>query len=130
MTNSEWAVCTLQVRVSAPCLGITCHDSCHTSDGGTWPQAVQKLNSLPLLLLLLLLLQAAGYRLHRTYRSQFVKMLQYIDSHFLPELAKSQSSDAQAVSVRLRTYCHVGAFKDPPEGSQLPEFDESSYNRA
>jgi nucleoporin GLE1 len=45
-------------------------------------------------------LKVAGFRMHAAYRSQFLKLLQYIDSHFLSALGASNDPDARAVYTR------------------------------
>lgn len=49
--------------------------------------------------------QVAGYRLHLAYRRQFLKLLQYISSDFLPALATSNDPDARAVHTRCAWSC-------------------------
>jgi len=87
-------------------------------------------------------LDAGGHALYGAYGRQFLKLLAALDEFFLPGLeakkneggkGDSNSADADAArpaAARLRSYLHGGAFRDPPEGSVLPESDASSYDRA
>ncbi|GAB4823632.1 hypothetical protein N2152v2_010678 [Parachlorella kessleri] len=75
-------------------------------------------------------LKVAGYRLHGTYRGQFMKLLRYIDSEFLGHLSKQNDPDARAVFTRIQTYLKTGRFMRPPEGRDMPQSDASSYDRA
>ena len=87
-------------------------------------------------------LDAGGHALYNAYGRQFLKLLAALDEFFLPgleaknkegEASASNNADADAArpaAARLRSYLHGGAFRDPPEGSVLPESDASSYDRA
>ena len=46
------------------------------------------------------------------------------------EVSTPTTAPAPPAAARLRSYLHGGAFRDPPEGSVLPESDASSYDRA
>ena len=95
-------------------------------------------------------LAAGGHALYGAYGRQFLKLLAALDEFFLPGLegaakkkekgegggaeddaaANAAANAARPAAARLRSYLHGGAFRDPPEGSVLPESDASSYDRA
>lgn len=117
-----------------------------------WAFAASALNALPANRLVAVVLDgfldAGGHALYRAYGRQFLKLLAALDEFFLPGLesrkrdggganaAAGAAADAAAAdaarpaAARLRSYLHGGAFRDPPEGSVLPESDASSYDRA
>ena len=47
-------------------------------------------------------LSAGGYRMHLSFRRQFLKLLSCIHDSFLPELLSKGSNDAEAVVTRLK----------------------------
>jgi nucleoporin GLE1 len=75
-------------------------------------------------------LSHAGYRMHRVYGSQFLKVLQYISDNFLPALEQKKDADVGAVLTRLSTYIRQQQYKQEPEGMELPKVDDSSFYRA
>ena len=79
---------------------------------------------------LMAFLSHAGYRMHRIYGSQFLKVLQYINDYFLPALAQKKDADAGAVVTRLSTYIGQQQYRQEPEGMDLPNVDDSSFYRA
>lgn len=99
-----------------------------------WTWLARLLNALPSDRLTAAALDAfvkvAGYKMHAHYKGQFLKLLRYIHSDFLAELANSGDSDARAVYTRLGTYLNSGKFMQPPEGRNMPATDVSSRDRA
>lgn len=55
---------------------------------------------------------------------------QAIESHFLPQLAKTQDPDARASYTRIQTFLATRGYEKEPEGRALPQYDASSYERA
>ncbi len=75
-------------------------------------------------------LKAAGFRLNAAFGRQFHKLLTYIDSVFMPDLAKQGDPDARAVHSRLRSYMHDRQFLKEPEGRRMPVSDLSGREHA
>ncbi|PSC71897.1 Nucleoporin GLE1 [Micractinium conductrix] len=75
-------------------------------------------------------LKVVGWRMNTAYRRQFTKLLQYIDTKFLPALGTANDPDARAVYTRIQTYLRTQQYRSPPEGRDMPQFDSSSYDRA
>ena len=119
-----------------------------------WSFVASALNALPANRLTAVVLDgflaAGGHALYGAYGRQFLKLLAALDEFFLPGLegaakkkekgegggaeddaaANAAANAARPAAARLRSYLHGGAFRDPPEGSVLPESDASSYDRA
>lgn len=72
----------------------------------------------------------AGYRMHKEYRNQFIKVLRYVHEVYLSELMKKNDADSRSISTRLQTYLDRQQFLQEPEGRSLPRVDDSSYCRA
>eukprot|EP00898_Chlorokybus_atmophyticus_P000090 jgi/Chlat1/1081/Chrsp110S01544 len=72
----------------------------------------------------------AGYRLHRQYERQLMKLLAAVHDEFLPKVAVTNDPDARAVMTRLQTYLLSQQFLQEPEGRFLPKTDLSSTLRA
>ena len=75
-------------------------------------------------------LSVAGYKLWLTFKTQFVKLLRYIQDIFLKELKDGNDPDARAVATRVQSYIQMEMYMRMPEGRSMPMRDESSYNRA
>ncbi|KAK9832252.1 hypothetical protein WJX74_004283 [Apatococcus lobatus] len=75
-------------------------------------------------------LQIAGFCLFKTFRQQFMKLLFYVDQHFLPDLAKVNDPDIRPVHSRLHTFMSTRRYEREPDGWRLPNSDTSSYDRA
>ena len=75
-------------------------------------------------------LKAAGFQMNCVYRSQFKKLLSYVDSVFMPDLEKQGDPEARPVYSRLRTYMHGGQFQKEPELRRMPVSDESTAELA
>lgn len=75
-------------------------------------------------------LKTAGFRLNAAFGRQFHKLLAYIDTVFMPDLAKQGDPDARAVHSRLHTYMHDRLFLKEPEGRRMPFSDISTREHA
>lgn len=75
-------------------------------------------------------IRVTGFQLYRTYRSQFMKILQYIYDNFLPELKSTEDPETRAVYTRLITYLESRQFEKVPEGRDMPENDDSQFIRS
>ncbi len=64
------------------------------------------------------------------YGGEFVKLLQVMHQHFLPELSRSKEAEVQAVRTMLDHYVTSGVYMVEPEGRDMPRIDMSSVNRA
>ena len=110
-----------------------------------WAFVASALNALPANRLTAVVLDgfldSGGHALYVSYGRQFLKLLAALDEFFLPGLEAGPKEDgsnntsdaagaARPAAARLRSYLHGGAFREPPEGSVLPESDASSYDRA
>ncbi|DBA95711.1 hypothetical protein WJX82_007603 [Trebouxia sp. C0006] len=95
-----------------------------------WQYMARLLNSLPAnrtsATALYALLQTAGYRLHSVYKDQFIKMLRCIYDSFWTALQKSADPDVRATAARIKQFVMDHTYKEPPEGSELPEYDQST----
>lgn len=63
-------------------------------------------------------------------RHQFVKLLMYIDQHFVNEIIERGLEDARSAVRRLRQYLQGQEFLREPLGCKLEMYDASSYDRA
>ena len=75
-------------------------------------------------------LKVAGYRLHGTYKTQFRKLLVYVEEIFLAALKSKEDDSAAAAITRLETYLKVQEYTKEPKGRRMPKTDESSLTRA
>ncbi|KAA6424922.1 MAG: Nuclear-export-signal (NES)-containing polyadenylated-RNA export factor (ISS) [Trebouxia sp. A1-2] len=95
-----------------------------------WQYMARLLNSLPAnrtsATALYALLQTAGYRLHRVFKDQFIKMLRCIYDSFWTALQKSTDPDVRATAARIKQFIMDHTYREPPEGSELPEYDQST----
>eukprot|EP00884_Botryococcus_braunii_P002466 jgi/Botrbrau1/1221/Bobra.0163s0028.2 len=102
--------------------------------GTAWTFLARLLNHLPgnriVATALDAFLKVAGYKLHLTYRGQFLKLVQYVGENTLSDLDRHGDHEARAVHARLETYLQNRAFEVQPEGRTLPESDLSSLERA
>ncbi|KAJ4962077.1 hypothetical protein NE237_021987 [Protea cynaroides] len=64
-------------------------------------------------------LQMAGFALFRKYKSQFRKILNIIDSHFLDALQSSKDPMLNPVIFRIKKYIETKQFLREPEGWRL-----------
>ncbi|BDA44382.1 Nucleoporin GLE1 [Coccomyxa sp. Obi] len=99
-----------------------------------WQYIARLLNSLPASRMSATALEAflktAGFRLNAAFGRQFHKLLAYIDSVFMPDLARQGDPDARAVHSRLRSYMHDRQFLKEPEGRRMPFSDISAREHA
>lgn len=65
-------------------------------------------------------LKTAGFRMNGAYGRQFHKLLAYVDTVFMADLARQGDPDARAVHLRLRTYMHDRQFIKEPDGRRMP----------
>ncbi|DBA75864.1 TPA: hypothetical protein ACH3X1_010262 [Trebouxia sp. C0004] len=95
-----------------------------------WQYMARLLNSLPAnrtsATALYALLQTAGYRLHRIFKDQFIKLLRCIYDSFWAALQKSTDPDVRATAARIKQFVMDHTYREPPEGSELPEYDQST----
>jgi len=99
-----------------------------------WAWMAQLLNRLPpnryTATCLDAMVKSAGYKLHKVYGRQFIKILKYVNVHYLDKLKEDivgkEDSDLGAVVTRLHTYLHRQQYLQSPEGRELPMSDESS----
>ncbi|GMH40569.1 hypothetical protein BSKO_08473 [Bryopsis sp. KO-2023] len=75
-------------------------------------------------------LRIAGSKLFYRYKNQMVKLLQFMDSHFLKQLGESGEVEVRAIYTRLYTYLSTEKFREEPEGWRMPDRDESSFTQA
>ena len=75
-------------------------------------------------------LKTAGFRMNAAFGRQFHKLLAYIDSVFMPDLARQGDPDARAVHSRLRSYMHDQQYLKEPEGRRMPFSDISAREHA
>lgn len=59
----------------------------------------------------------AGFSLFWRYKSQFIKIINFISDYFLPELKKKD--DASKVYVEIKEYLQRQAYLTRPEGRSL-----------
>lgn len=71
-------------------------------------------------------LQISGHMLFQRYQNQMVKVLKVIDKKFLASLAANGDKEVRSSYTRLHTYLNLEKFRDAPEGSRMPDRDESS----
>ncbi len=117
------------------------------------PAACRLLNSLPanrvVATALHIFLKAAGHRLAVKYGRQFTKLLGYIESGYLPDLAQvwlcsvklcccvcgianshcklqGQDANVEAAGTRLQAYLNSKSHRQAPEGYDMPRFDRSA----
>ncbi|CAI5995349.1 unnamed protein product [Closterium sp. NIES-65] len=75
-------------------------------------------------------LKIAGYRMHLTYRSQFLKLLNVVGNEYRGKLQALNDADVAPVVNRIETYVGVQRYLRPPEGLEMPLHDKSSQLRA
>ncbi|CAI5500120.1 unnamed protein product [Closterium sp. Naga37s-1] len=75
-------------------------------------------------------LKIAGYRMHLTYRSQFLKLLDVVGNEYRGKLQALNDADVAPVVNRIETYVGVQRYLRPPEGLEMPLHDKSSQLRA
>ncbi|GJP65399.1 hypothetical protein CLOP_g22284, partial [Closterium sp. NIES-67] len=75
-------------------------------------------------------LKIAGYRMHLTYRSQFLKLLDVVGNEYRGKLQALNDPDVSPVVNRIETYVGVQRYLKPPEGLEMPLHDKSSQLRA
>ncbi|CAI5536677.1 unnamed protein product [Closterium sp. Naga37s-1] len=75
-------------------------------------------------------LKIAGYRMHLTYRSQFLKLLDVVGNEYRGKLQALNDADVAPVVNRIETYIGVQRYLRPPEGLEMPLHDKSSQLRA
>lgn len=96
--------------------------------GHAWTYLARFLNELPGTQLTARALDAflsvAGWKLYGSYKSQFVKLLQLVDTHFMTQLT---AVDDPPLIMKLRSYYEDNCFLEVPEGRDLPRTDASSY---
>eukprot|EP00213_Chloropicon_mariensis_P006227 CAMPEP_0197474388 /NCGR_PEP_ID=MMETSP1309-20131121/5879_1 /TAXON_ID=464262 /ORGANISM="Genus nov. species nov., Strain RCC998" /LENGTH=537 /DNA_ID=CAMNT_0043014027 /DNA_START=147 /DNA_END=1760 /DNA_ORIENTATION=- len=72
-------------------------------------------------------LQIAGHALFVAFRRQQVKVFRYVTDEFVAAL--KEGDDIDAVKSRLETYVKSELFRQEPEGSYIPETDDSQHIR-
>lgn len=102
--------------------------------GQAWAYTAWLLNALPASRFTASALDAflsvAGWRLFGRFGRQFVKMMDYVSTHFLRELEDIGDSDANAVATRLRSFVGSKLYRNEPKGRSMPLRDISSQSRA
>eukprot|EP00216_Chloropicon_sp_CCMP2111_P000179 CAMPEP_0198244164 /NCGR_PEP_ID=MMETSP1446-20131203/33347_1 /TAXON_ID=1461542 ORGANISM="Unidentified sp, Strain CCMP2111" /NCGR_SAMPLE_ID=MMETSP1446 /ASSEMBLY_ACC=CAM_ASM_001112 /LENGTH=541 /DNA_ID=CAMNT_0043928147 /DNA_START=269 /DNA_END=1894 /DNA_ORIENTATION=+ len=106
------------------------------SSGQGWSYLARFLNTIPAnertAIALDSFLQIAGYKMYLSYRRQQLKLFQYINREFVPALCQGDSKDADdidAVKSRIVKYVEKQQFLQAPEGSAIPQTDDSQHIR-
>ncbi len=81
-------------------------------------------------------LQIAGHKLFLSFKRQQEKVFAYVRREFVAELARQQekggdngAEDIDAVKSRIEKYVDNRLYSQPPEGSYIPETDDSQHIR-
>ncbi|KAK5837458.1 hypothetical protein PVK06_013268 [Gossypium arboreum] len=88
-----------------------------------WAWLARFLNALPAnmytAVALYAFLQMAGFALFRKYRSQFMKMLNFISENFLNALRSQDDPDLRPITSKIQCYLEDKLFLQEPEGRTL-----------
>ena len=103
----------------------------------SWSYLARFLNAMPVneqtAIALDSFLQIAGHKTYLTFRKQQLKVYTHIKEVFLTALdqeqAKGAEDDVDAVKSRIEKYVQDQHFLNAPEGSFIPETDDSSHIR-
>jgi nucleoporin GLE1 len=102
--------------------------------GAAWAYTAWLLNALPASRFTASALDAflsvAGWRMSGRFGRQFVKMMEYVSTHFLKELGDLDDPDANAVATRLGSFVGSQMYRTEPKGRTMPLRDISSQSRA
>ena len=74
-------------------------------------------------------LKHAGYSMNNAYGKQFHKLLQLIQTEFIPKLIEKDDPDTRPVVNRTVTFLNERTFLKSPEGRDMPLTDTSSSTR-
>eukprot|EP00192_Tetraselmis_astigmatica_P006812 CAMPEP_0117653256 /NCGR_PEP_ID=MMETSP0804-20121206/3088_1 /TAXON_ID=1074897 /ORGANISM="Tetraselmis astigmatica, Strain CCMP880" /LENGTH=724 /DNA_ID=CAMNT_0005459407 /DNA_START=286 /DNA_END=2460 /DNA_ORIENTATION=+ len=88
-----------------------------------WEYLARLLNSLPsnrtTSTALHAFLKVCGYKMYHIYGKQFMKLLEYVQEFFLPDLNKSTDPDARAVHSRLHLFIDGREYMKSPVGREI-----------